>query len=506
MDRLNLPYWRRMRVHAEASARVGPKQSLLKGLKENRLFSFLRINSKRKFPNWNKVACHGPIRTAPLNRQSQSRFTAPRVGAVRQTEFAAVCFRNLTAEHESNAGATRFGRKERNKQIGGIWQAQAIVQNPNIKLRALPRPANPHGAPCFLRGIRRVSNQIDQQLLQLVRIRRDYNFRAFRDADFHASLEFHCPADPLRHIHRQQFWLRQSRQMRVRRHESRQRLGARPNNPETLPQVVQERRRRFASQFRRLCGTNESALEPLRHRLNGSEGVIQFVAQNADQSLPRLAFFISQRAAQVAQDYKMVRQAALPEGPAPQSPAPGTARKIQLHGARRIPVQAGAESQLFRRKTQETLHRPSQQALAGAINEAQLRVVVERKDGEVDFFHHGAQQRAGFQRAQALLPQRLAERVHFNDHFAHGVVAARAARPQRKILFAQGRQQIRKCLQGEDHPGAQREGESQPKRNDKKSQRPKRAGRKISRPQQNERNQRTRKACSQREELDAALI
>ena len=64
MDRLNLPYWRRMRVHAEASAREGPIQSLLKELKENRLFSFLRINSKGKFPNWNKVACHGPIRTA----------------------------------------------------------------------------------------------------------------------------------------------------------------------------------------------------------------------------------------------------------------------------------------------------------------------------------------------------------------------------------------------------------------------------------------------------------
>src|SRR5712692_1880181 len=53
MDWLNLPYWRRMRIHAEASAREGPIQSLLKGLKENRLFGFLRISSKSKFPNWN---------------------------------------------------------------------------------------------------------------------------------------------------------------------------------------------------------------------------------------------------------------------------------------------------------------------------------------------------------------------------------------------------------------------------------------------------------------------
>ena len=64
MNRLNLPYWRRMRIHAEASAREGPMQPLLKGLKENKLFSFLRINSKSKFPNWNKVARLGPIRTA----------------------------------------------------------------------------------------------------------------------------------------------------------------------------------------------------------------------------------------------------------------------------------------------------------------------------------------------------------------------------------------------------------------------------------------------------------
>jgi len=64
MDRLNLPYWRRMRIHAEASAREGPIQSLLKGLKENRLFGFLRIDSKKQIPKLEQVACHGPIRTA----------------------------------------------------------------------------------------------------------------------------------------------------------------------------------------------------------------------------------------------------------------------------------------------------------------------------------------------------------------------------------------------------------------------------------------------------------
>ena len=83
MDWLNLPYWRRMRIHAEASAREGPIQSLLKGLKENRLFGFLRISSKSKFPNWNKSRATVRYELPPLNRQSQSRLTAPRVGAVR---------------------------------------------------------------------------------------------------------------------------------------------------------------------------------------------------------------------------------------------------------------------------------------------------------------------------------------------------------------------------------------------------------------------------------------
>jgi hypothetical protein len=50
-----------------------------------------------------------------LNRQTKPRFTAASIGAIYQSELAAVSFGNLPAENESDAGASLFGGKEGNK-------------------------------------------------------------------------------------------------------------------------------------------------------------------------------------------------------------------------------------------------------------------------------------------------------------------------------------------------------------------------------------------------------
>src|SRR6266700_329120 len=183
-----------------------------------------------------------------------------------------------------------------------------------------------------------------------------------------------------------------------------------------------------------------------------------------------------------------MRQTSLAERPAAQPPAPRTPRKSQLHGACGFAVQASAEPQFFGGKSKKALLGASQQAFPGAIDKPQFGIVVEGEDGQVNFLQDGAQKSGGFQCAQALLPQRFAERIHFNH------------------VFAQGRQEIRKCLQGKDHAIANRESETQPKGNDEECQCPSRSGRIISAPEEDQGDERTWDASSQREELDAALV
>jgi hypothetical protein len=107
-----------------------------------------------------------------------------------------------------------------------------------------------------------------------------------------------------------------------------------------------------------------------------------------------------------------------------------------------------------------------QQALAAAIHQAQAAVLVEGEDGDIDLAHHRAQQRSRFQRAEALLAQRAAQRVDLAHHFAQRVVVAIRAAAHGKIALAQGAEQIGKRLQREDHALAQGQNAHQPHNHD----------------------------------------
>ncbi len=156
--------------------------------------------------------------------------------------------------------------------------------------------------------------------------------------------------------------------------------------------------------------------------------------------------------------------------------------------------QTCSEPEFFRGKSQQALFGAAQQTFASPIDQPQLRVVVEGEDRQVDLLHHRPQQRIGFQCTQALLPKNFAEGIHFDHHFAHGIVVSRPASAHRKVFFAQGRQQIRKRLQGKDDAMPQRKGEAKPKSKNEKCQRPDRARRIIPAPQENHGNERTREA------------
>src|SRR5260370_1379011 len=133
------------------------------------------------------------------------------------------------------------------------------------------------------------------------------------------------------------------------------------------------------------------------------------MSKHANQSLPRFALFVTEGVAQIAQDYKVMRQTSLTKRSATQPPSPGTAGKGQLHRVRGFAFQACAESQFLRGKSQQALFRTAEQPFAGAIDQPQLRIVVERENGEVNLLHHGPQEGFGLQVAPAPLPK------HFTD-------------------------------------------------------------------------------------------
>ena len=121
---------------------------------------------------------------------------------------------------------------------------------------------------------------------------------------------------------------------------------------------------------------------------------------------------------------------------------------------------------------EQALGGSGQQALAGAIHQAQALVLVEGEDGHVDFAHHGAQQGGGLHGAEALLAQRAAQRVDFAHDFAQRVVGAGRAAAHREIALAQGAQQVGEGLQREDHALAHGQGEPQPGADDQHGEGP----------------------------------
>jgi hypothetical protein len=120
------------------------------------------------------------------------------------------------------------------------------------------------------------------------------------------------------------------------------------------------------------------------------------------------------------------------------------------------------EPERLRGAARHALRRHVEQPLARAVHQAQLQLVIEREDGDLDLLHHLAQQRRRLERAEPLLAQRLAERVHLEHGQAQRVVGGRAARPDRVVALQQCGQQVGQRLQRPHHPLPQREREAEP--------------------------------------------
>ena len=81
-----------------------------------------------------------------------------------------------------------------------------------------------------------------------------------------------------------------------------------------------------------------------------------------------------------------------------------------------------------RRLRRESSRRLPNEALAGAIDEPQCVVLIEREDGDVDLLHDPAKQRCRLERAEPLVAERIAQRVDLVHCLAERVIEAAAAR------------------------------------------------------------------------------
>ena len=71
-------------------------------------------------------------------------------------------FGNLATQNEANAGASRLGGEERDKQIGGVGQTWTVIDNQEFHLSAVLRPGNVNAALGFQGRIGGIANQVDE--------------------------------------------------------------------------------------------------------------------------------------------------------------------------------------------------------------------------------------------------------------------------------------------------------------------------------------------------------
>ena len=103
-------------------------------------------------------------------RQRHRRARALRSRSRLERQRAAVRFRDLAAEHETDARSLRLGREERHEQIRRVRQARPLIFDVDRYAMAVLLPSHAHGAAGFERRVDGVAHQVDQQLLELIGI------------------------------------------------------------------------------------------------------------------------------------------------------------------------------------------------------------------------------------------------------------------------------------------------------------------------------------------------
>ena len=132
-----------------------------------------------------------------------------------------------------------------------------------------------------------------------------------------------------------------------------------------------------------------------------------------------------------------------------QRPAPPG--NVASKRARALAVEPVAEPQRIRRSPDQPLRGLAQQPLASPVHQPEPPVAVEGEDRDVDLLDHPPEQRGRLQLPEPLPPERLAQRVHFQQRETERVVGVGAAGPDGVVAFAKRGEEVGDGLERADH-------------------------------------------------------
>src|SRR6266542_4266921 len=134
-----------------------------------------------------------------------------------------MCIGDLTAEHETNPGAARLRGEERHKQVRSPGEPRAFIVDPDLHALAVLSPADLHAAAGFERCVVSITQQVDQQLVELIQITGNAQRRTGSERYPQPCLHSGISADPLLHVYGLESRLWQPGQPAVGLHETAER-------------------------------------------------------------------------------------------------------------------------------------------------------------------------------------------------------------------------------------------------------------------------------------------
>ena len=131
---------------------------------------------------------------------------------------------------------------------------------------------------------------------------------------------------------------------------------------------------------------------------------------------------------------------------------------------------------------------------------------VEREDGDVDLFHHTAEQRGRFEGAQPLGAEIVAQTVQLEEQQSERVLGIRPPGAERIVALAQRGQHVGDGLQGSHDVFPYDRRARQPDARDHERERPLCAGSEVAEPEEAQGERDSWEAPEQREPKDAPLV
>ena len=232
------------------------------------------------------------------------------------------------------------------------------------------------------------------------------------------------------------------------------------------------------------------------------------MAEHAHEALPGLELFFAEGLAEVGDDDEGVRQSAFAKGGTAHAPAAGgVAGQTGGEQARGLAFEQFAEAEIGGGFAKEAFGRLFEQALRGAVGEAERFAPVEGKDGDVDLGHDGAEERGGFDGAEALLAEDSSELVDLGvERFEWVFAVEPCVGADREVAFAHGGEEVGGGLQRAHDAPAHGTRKAEPEAEDQQRERPEDAFGIAALEEQDERHDDGRQAGEQSVDEDELVV